>query len=595
MKTTFGWPARRPRQPRNYGGKRLRQSALCAALMVGLTAPVGGWAAPSSDDPAGPAGNIKLFRVTASTEAEVARLVNGGYDLIEHREGKNYFILGTVATGKELRGAGYQVQVEEVLRDADDDTTLSTGRITTSSPGVYPTFYGGYRTVGAHEQHVTDIAANHPDLAQVIDYGDSWRKQQGLGGWDLRALCLTKQQPGDCALAPGTKPRTIVMAAIHPRELSTSEMAWRAVDYLVGNYNTLPEITTLLDHQEVWVIPVANPDGLEIVESGGNTPYLQRKNADTTNGAGCASPPTSSNQAGVDLNRNATFKWGGTGSSVNVCDQTYRGTTAASEPEQQALETLFSQLFADTRGAADTDAAATTTTGALLSLHSYSNLTLLPWGWTTNASPNNAALRALAFRMSYYNGYKTGTGPEILYSTTGTTDDHLYGTLGVPGFTVEIGPASGTCGGFTPAFSCQDTFWPLIRDSILSLAKNSRAPYTQTAGPNTTSAAATVSGTTVTISGTANDNAYGNASGSIGRPTTQNINAGRYYLDTPPWAGSTATSMTATDGSFNAKSEGIRATRSITGLSPGRHSVYVQGRDTSGTWGPVTTAWFTVP
>jgi carboxypeptidase T len=586
-------PADRPRRRR---GRWALPLAVAAAV---LAVPVASAAAPS---PAGPdrpqarSGPSSLLRVTAATKAQVDRLVNGGYDLVEARDGRDYFVVGDADTARKLRAAKFTVRVERTLENPTTRKGSDQGPATAAAPGVYPTFFGGYRTVEAHEQHVTDVAAARPDLAQVIDYGDSWRKQQGLGGRDLRVMCITKITPGDCALTPSsTKPRLVVMAAIHARELSTSEMAWRSIDYLVDNYDVLPEVTTLLDNQEVWIIPVVNPDGREIVESGGSSPYLQRKNANTTSGV-CASPPTSSNQSGVDLNRNATFKWGGVGASTVACEQTFRGTGAASEPEQASLETLFGQLFADTRGPNDTDAASSSTTGAFLTLHSYSNLTLLPWGWTTALTPNNAGLRSLAFRMSFYNGYRTGTGPEILYSTTGTTDDHVYGQLGVPGFTIEIGPTSGTCGGFTPAYSCQDsTFWPLIRGSILSLAKNSRAPYVEAAGPVTTSATATVSGTTVTVNGTTNDNAYGNASGSFGRPATQNISAGQYYLDTPPWAGGTPVAMTATDGTFNAKSEGIRATLSTVGLTSGRHKVYVRGRDTSTVWGSVTTAWFTVP
>jgi carboxypeptidase T len=579
------------------GPSRLRfRWAVPAAIALAALAVPAASASPDLARPATPAKSY-LLRVTASTPAQVGRLVNGGYDLVEAREGRDYFIIGDRATLGRLRHDGLAVRVDRTLPNATPGTPARRSTPNAKTPGVYPTFFGGYRTVAAHEQHVVDVATAHPDLAKVVDYGDSWRKQQGLGGHDLNAVCITKMAAGDCALSPSpTKPRLFVMASIHARELSPAEMAWRWIDYLVDNYNVLPDVTTLLDNQEVWVVPVVNPDGRDIVESGGSSPYLQRKNADATAGGACASPPTASNQAGVDLNRNATFKWGGVGSSTAPCDQTYRGTGGASEPEQAGLETLFSQLYADNRGPNDTDAAPSTTRGAMLTLHSYSNLTLLPWGWTTALAPNDAGFRSLAFRMSYYNGYKTGTGPETLYSTTGTTDDHIYGQLGVPGFTIEIGPTSGSCSGFTPAYSCQDgTFWPLIRGSLLSLAKNSRAPYVEAAGPATTSAAATVSGSTVTVTGTTNDNAYGNATGSVGRPATQNIAAGEYFLDTPPWAGGTAAAMTATDGAYNAKSEGIQATLSTVGLASGRHSVYVRGRDTAGVSGPVTTAWFTVP
>ena len=37
--------------------------------------------------------------------------------------------------------------------------------------------------------------------------------------------------------------------------------------------------------------------------------------------------------------------------TTDPCAQTYKGISAASEPEQQALQTLFTQLFPDQKGA----------------------------------------------------------------------------------------------------------------------------------------------------------------------------------------------------------------------------------------------------
>ena len=164
----------------------------------------------------------------------------------------------------------------------------------------------------------------------------------------------------------------------------------------------------------------------------------RRKNANNSAGA-CSFPPSSGSQVGIDLNRNANWRWGLEGVSFFACDLTYPGAGPASEPEQQALETLFGQLFRDQRGPADTDAAPITTTGAMVTLHSYSNLVLLPWGDSGPSAPNDAGLRALAYRMSYFNWYQTGRPAEVLYGVTGATDDFIYGTLGVPGFTWEMG------------------------------------------------------------------------------------------------------------------------------------------------------------
>ena len=81
------------------------------------------------------------------------------------------------------------------------------------------------------------------------------------------------------------------------------------------------DVTTMLNYNEMWIVPLVNPDGRLIVEQGGNSPYLQRKNANNTAGA-CSNPPTSTNQHGVDLNRNANFKWGGLGTSTSPCTST---------------------------------------------------------------------------------------------------------------------------------------------------------------------------------------------------------------------------------------------------------------------------------
>ena len=57
------------------------------------------------------------------------------------------------------------------------------------------------------------------------------------------AICITKRRPNtnDCALTPDTdKPRFVLMAAIHARELTTSELAWRWMDELVNDYDVDP-------------------------------------------------------------------------------------------------------------------------------------------------------------------------------------------------------------------------------------------------------------------------------------------------------------------------------------------------------------------
>ncbi|MGL5818801.1 MAG: M14 family zinc carboxypeptidase [Phycicoccus sp.] len=565
----------------------LTVTLLSTAAVAAVSAPA---AAPRDD-------GVSVLRVTTTDpNAAAARLAAAGFDLVEARQGKDLLVVGDDDVRADLTRLGYPVRIDHRAPATERVQAAAAGR-DSSTAAADPTFYGGYRTAGAYIQHLRDVASANPALAVTADIGDSWRKTQGLTtGNDLVAICITKLAPGDCdRTTTPTKPRLLVIGTVHARELTPTEVATRFVDHLTSAYGTDPEVTAVVDSTEVWVLPLANPDGRTIAELGTTSPYLQRKNANNTLGS-CAVPPTSSNQHGVDLNRNFAWKWGGTGTSSNACDATYRGTAAASEPETTAISTFMNALYPDQRGPGASDAAPATTPGYMTTLHSYANMILIPWGDTTTRSPNDAGLRSMAFRAAASSGYQVGQPGEILYNVTGSTDDFLYGERGIAASTMEIGPSSGTCSGFVPAYSCQDSFWSTNRPALMYMAKAARAPYQLSLGPTTSavtvSAASVPAGTAVTLDATGNDAAF--SSSGVGRPAAQAVNAARYFVDTPPWAGGSAVAMSARDGRWNATSEGARATVPTTGLTAGRHQLYVQTRDSSGNWGPVTSVFLTV-
>jgi len=359
---------------------------------------------------------------------------------------------------------------------ADDATLLAEGFNTLAEE----TYYGGYRTVNAQYAHLAAVAAAHPDLATVSTYGQSWRKTNNRGGYDLRVICITKINAGDCArVTTAPKPRFLLMAQIHAREITTGDVAYRWIDYLVNNYGVVPAVTNLLNTTELWVIPIVNPDGVDIVQQGGNSPFFHRKNGDDVGGTGCGE--TSGSQPGVDLNRNAGSHYGGASTSTNRCSQTYRGTAAESETETRALETLQRSLFADTRGTGDGTAAAAGTKGIFVTMHSYANLVLFPWGFSNGVrTGNDAKLRAMGQQMATLagSGWQFGQPGDVLYNASGTSDDWLYDQLGTASFTWEIGGNGGSCSGFLPAYSCQTgTFWPKLQPMLMYAAGKAAAPY----------------------------------------------------------------------------------------------------------------------
>lgn len=575
---------------------RAQSESVSRALAPGLvskTTPATTTSTTTVVNPAVPTSNgLAIYWVGFATTAQLNALV-AGYDVLETRQGNEVQVIADDATIAKIQTDGYAIRLAEVLVASAPVSSAKT-----ASPSVATaasTFFGGYRTKQEQYVHLDTVLSSYPALTVGYDYGDSWKKANGQVGNDLRVICITKLQLGDCQLNPNsTKPRSLVMASIHARELTPAELAYRYIDMLTAGYGVDPDITAVLDTTEVWVIPIANPDGREIVELGGTSPYLQRKNANNTVGT-CANPPTASDQAGVDLNRNANFQWGGIGTSAVACSQTYKGVSAASEPEQQALQNLWANLWPD-QHAIPTDPVPVTATGTFLSVHSSSNFVLLPPG-AGGTSANDAQLRALAFRFSGYNGYITGTGPEILYGTTGTSDDYVYHQLGPASFTFEVGPTSGTCSGFTPAYSCVDsTFWPINKGAFLYAAKTARQPYVAPRGPSTvTPIAATVAqGGVATLTATVDDGVYGNAAGSIGRPAVQTVTNAEYFMDTPPWAGGTASALSATDGTFSSSSEAVTGSIPTAGLSVGRHLVYVRGTNAAGFTGPFTAAFLDV-
>jgi len=580
--------------------------ALINGLLWSLTTPASFARAADTPDTS-PSNPTLILKVRAEKPTDVAHLIQTGVDVLEAREGQWLLVQGNATVAEALRAKGFTVEIAQSIK---------------SSAAYAPfTYYGGYRTVAEHEQHMADLASTYPNLAKVLTYGQSWLQQQGQpGGHALKVICITEMQVGDCALNPNTtKARFFLMAAIHARELTTSELAWRWMDLLTQGYGSDADITALLKHTEIWIVPVSNPDGRVRAEEGGDTPLSQRKNLHVASGGSCGdtSVNAGADQDGVDLNRNADFKWGVAGSDNVPCSLVYRGESGSSEPEQQALESLMRGLFHDQRVDDDTTGAPITTTGAMLTLHSYSNLVLIPWGWTecgfsacppSSQAPNEAGLRAFGFRLSYYNGYDTGQPSELLYAASGTTDDWAYGRLGIAAATFEVGSNYDPCyvisqSPFSPRYTCQDNlYWPLNKDAFLTAAKLARAPYTLSLGPSVVTASVDISrdlnvsptlslALTATITAIANDDAFGNSIGSVGRPATQPISQAELYIDTPPWLGGNAIAMQTRDGAFDSNRENLQFTLPLSDVVAGKHLVYVRAQDSSGAWGPTTSAW----
>ena len=524
---------------------------------------------------------IFIVRVYYNQIADIDQLVD--YDVWEFNNLEEKYVLLSANRRdvEKLEADGWRVEVDE-----DATNTLNQPK---------QPFFGGYRTVDELYADLQLANTTYPTLTQIFKYGDSHCLGQGgcttpggqfNAGYDLLAIRVSNENISGTStisgttIISGTKPVFFLMANIHSREITTSEIAMRMLDWLLDGYGTNPEATWIVNFHEVWIVPTANPDGHWLVELGtlppyNGNPFTQRKNSDRT--PDCPTwPPNGSSQYGVDLNRNHSFGWGG--ASNNPCSLTYRGPSAASEPEVAQLQAFVSDLIPDQRGENILDAAPPDTKGIFITMHSYSRLVLWPWGNTTAPAPNRPGLEAIGRKMATYNGY-TPCQPSIcLYSASGTTDDWSYGELGVPSFTYELGTQ------FMPPYAEVDAVqWPDNGPALQYAAKVAYAPYMEAYGPDALNVAATVNGSQVDITATINDTANGN----------RTITGAAYYIDQPYWGDDVISgTLVLADGTANSPIEDVVGTIDADTLSNGRHMVLVYGRDIDGNWGPAGAAFF---
>jgi len=486
---------------------------------------------------------------------ENLRAVAAQYDIWEVHPEWGFVVIGTRCGELEkITGQGWAVEIESTMT-----------RETRAGLLGLPQF-PCYRSVEETFAVLQNLAAAYPALTELIDIGDSWDKSTsgGPAGFDLQVLRITNKN------IPGPKPVFFLMAAIHARELTTSETALRLAESLLQQYGINPEITLLLDYQEIQVLPLTNPDGRKWAEQG--YPWW-RKNTDYS--GGCAFP-----NYGVDLNRNHSFHWGGAGASP--CDELYQGPAAASEPETQALQNHVRLLFPDQRGPLDSDPAPADTAGIFITLHSYGGLVLWPWGWTDLIqAPNDAQLQAIGVKLASLNHY-TAKQSSKLYPATGTSDDWAYGELGIASFTFEMGTNF-----FQDCSSFEATIWPDNLKALLYAFKIAPSPYRLAYGPDALSPRVSPPwgkrGEPLQLTALITDQQNGGRS----------LQRAEYFVlsehqANPPGPPGTGLPLTPTDGQWDSPVESVMAVIDTANLVPGNYLVALRGQDADGNWGPLT-------
>lgn len=132
-----------------------------------------------------------------------------------------------------------------------------------------------YPTYSAYDSIMQKFATDYPTICTLVNIGTLY------SGRKLLALKIS-----DSVNVAEAEPQFLYTSSMHGNEIAGYVLMLRFIDYLLTNYGQNTRITNLINNSEIWINPLANPDG---TYAGGNQ---------TVNGA------SRYNAANVDLNRN---------------------------------------------------------------------------------------------------------------------------------------------------------------------------------------------------------------------------------------------------------------------------------------------------
>jgi hypothetical protein len=374
---------------------------------------------------------------------DLYKLANNGL-AVDHGEYKNGTWFISDFSEREIQkitdlGFAMEIMIDDVQKFYVNQPAVPTLKSSTSCGGTSGIDYqtpsdfalgsmGGFFTYSEFLGHIDNMANKYPNLITVRAPIDTFQTHEGR---DIFWLKISDNPNVD-----EIEPEVLYSAVHHAREPAGLSQLIFYMYYLLENYATDNDIKNLVDNTEMYFVPMINPDGyIRNETTNPNGGGMWRKNR-RDNGDGTY---------GVDLNRNYGFGWGGLGAATATNDDTYRGPSAFSEPETQAMKWFSVQHEFQ----------------LALNYHSYSDLLLYPYGYDYNKpTPDHGLFQTISALMVQENGYSNIISSD-LYPASGDSDDWMYGEQSTKNKILAMTPEVG---------SSNDGFWP-NQGNIIGLCK----------------------------------------------------------------------------------------------------------------------------
>ena len=394
-------------------------------------------------------------KISYDGKADLSRLSDLDIPIEHGMQKKGYYIISEFSVSELDRARQNGFQVEVIIPDAKAHF-LEQNRLGTKAPAYNPSCVGGAISYETPANFQLGSMGGYLTYQEVLDnlaamknlYPNLVKEASNINNF------LTEGQPDNSTSPPiggnGIKwlkisdnpnnssegePQILYTSIHHAREPASLSQLIFYMWYLLENYDTDPEIRSVVDNTELFFVPVVNPDG-----------YLYNEKTDP-NGGGFWRK-NRKNGSGVDNNRNYNYfingdpnngSWSGPGSSSNPNSGTYHGPAPFSEIENQAMKWFVEQhdfVMA-------------------FNNHTSGQLLYYPFAYADVATPDEDLLQGITSELVSRNGYFNLRD----FPFSGDSDDFMYGTVGthdkIFAFTPEIGTS----------------FWP-PSNQIEPIAKN---------------------------------------------------------------------------------------------------------------------------
>jgi len=300
------------------------------------------------------------------------------------------------------RSLHYVVQPIDLQREIDNE--MSENVRAQARPD--DEWFDSYHTYEEIMQWLDEQAVACGSGCSTFSIGNSFQ------GRELKVLKMTGA-PNSCQ----QKPSIWIDAGIHAREWISVTTNMYLLDRLIQEYETDPFVKQMRDTYDWYFLPSINPDGYSYTWTNDR---LWRKTRQPHSPC-----------VGTDANRNFDFQWMTIGASSNPCSETFAGPTPYSEPEAKAVADYVMTLNGSWE--------------LFITLHTYGQLWMTPWGYTKEL-PNDYNELARVGQAAvntilgvYGKVYQMGSAANILYESSGTSRDWAKGVPKIPYvYTIEL-------------------------------------------------------------------------------------------------------------------------------------------------------------